>query len=203
VRVAEIPPGARLFDTVAEYTPTNMRAMSDAGADGFVMYLGGNATTEAIANAHGLRKGVALVNYSRAPLWTPSATLGEGDATTSLLRLTKLQVPTEGLVDACDLETPGAGDLDGYVQAWCKIVGDQGRIAGAYVGAGLGRSAAQIYGWPFMRYWRSCSQVPEPGCGWSMIQLYPPNLTRGGVQVDVDIACEDYRGRSWTWLVGN
>lgn len=202
MKVVEIPVGARLFDTIAQWTPGALRAAKDAGADGVEMYLGGNASTEAIANAHGLGLGVAFVNYSRAPGWAPSPTIGEGDATTSLLRLTKLGVPTEGLVDACDLEEPGAGDLDGYVEAWCKVVGDQGRLAGAYVGAGLGRTGAQIYGWPFVRYWRACSIVPDVGCGWALIQLYPGNLQRGGLQVDIDVACQDFRGRSWTWVVG-
>jgi hypothetical protein len=203
VRIVEIPPGARLYDTIAPLTTTALRALKEAGADGVIAYLGGNLTAEALADAHGLGLGVCPVNYSRAQGWTPSATLGEGDATTSLLRLTKLGIPTEGLVDACDLEEPGAGDLDGYVQAWCHVVGDQGRLAGAYVGAGLGRTGAQIYGWPFTRYWRSCSIVPEPGCSWSMIQLYPPNQMRGGLQVDIDVACHDFRGRAWTWLVGS
>jgi hypothetical protein len=203
VRIVEIPPGARLYDTIAPLTTTALRALKEAGADGVIAYLGGNLTAEAIADAHGLGLGVCPVNYSRAPGWTPSATLGEGDATTSLLRLTKLNVPTAGLVDWCDVEGPGAGDLDGYVEAWCHVIGDQGRIAGGYIGYGLGRSAAQIYAWPFTRYWESCSDVPKPGCGWCLQQIDPANLQRGGVEVDVNFARADYRGRSATWLVGS
>lgn len=203
MKVAAIPPGSRLADTIAAFTATNLRGLKDAGFDGVFGYGGGNLTAELLSNAHALGMGVCPVNYSREPGWSPSATLGEADATAAMRRLVSLSVPTEGLVDACDLEEAGAGDLDGYVQAWCHVMGEQGRLAGGYIGAGLSRTSAQIYAWPFVRYWRACSIVPEPGCGWSLMQLYPPNLTRGGLEVDIDVACQDWRGRSWTWVVAD
>ncbi len=203
MKVVEIPVGSRLFDTIAEYTPTNMRAMADAGADGFFFYLGGNATADAIANAHAMGKGACIVSYSRKEGWIPSEALGEADATTALLRYRKLGVPLDGLVDDCDLEGCGA-DPTGYVtKRTAVLVGAEPRIIpGGYVGAETRLTGAQLYALPFQRYHRSCSKVEEPACSWSMIQLYPPNQMRGGVEVDINFACQDFRGRSWSWVVG-
>lgn len=205
MRVAEIPTGARLFDTIHPYTPAILRALKDAGADGIFGYLGGNATPDAIANTHALGMGFCFVSYSRAEGWGPSAALGEADGTAAIARLRQLAVPfqTDGLrlCDWADLEG-AASDPTGWGQARANASKAAGLLPSLYVGAECRLKGGQLYALPFERYARACSIVPEPGCGWCWIQLYPPNLTRGGIEVDVGVACQDWRGRSATWLVG-
>lgn len=199
--VAPIPVGTRLVDTVAAYTTEFLDALVAAKVDGPIMYLGGNATPSAIAGAHARGMGVVFVNFSHKEGWLPSVQLGQSDAAQSVRLLTTLGVPTEGLVDWCDLEGCG-GDPTGYLDAWCATVAQQGRIAGLYVGAGGLLSAQQLYALPFTRYWQSESEVPAPACGFCQWQLYShPQSTVGGVPVDFDFAGEDKRGRFATWLV--
>ena len=54
----------------------------------------------------------------------------------------------------------------------------------------------EVYNLPGFPYWKSMSRVPEPACGWAMIQIYPDNLVLGGLGVDVDIIGRDYKGRT-------
>lgn len=200
--VKPIPVGARIFDTIAPLTASALRGMHDAGADGVMGYLGVNLTPDAVANAHALGMGILPVNESRREGWQPSATLGEADAVASTRRMAALGIPTGGLHDWCDLEGCG-GDPTDYCNAWSHVVDDGGRLSGLYVGAGDILSGHQLYALPgFTGYMRSCSRVPEPDCGWMLMQLYQPNLMRGGVQVDISVACADWKGRQATWVVG-
>ena len=176
--------------------------MKDDGAKGIFASLGGNATVEAIANAHGLGMGVCFVSYSRAVGWGPSAALGAADGTTAILRTRKLGVPLEDFCDWCDLEGCG-GDPTAYCDARAKVSLDAGCFPSLYVGAETNLTGPQLYALPFVRYARAGSIVPEPGCGWCWIQLYPLDLVRGGVEIDIGVACQDWRGRSATWLVAS
>ena len=77
-----------------------------------------------------------------------------------------------------------------------------GRVPGGYVGAGSLLSGHQWYELPFLGYWHSCSMaIPEPDCGFQLIQAYPPNQAYGGTTVDFNMALRDFRNRSPTWLV--
>ena len=174
--------------------------MHKLGFDGIIAYLGGNFTMPLLENATSIGMGVVPVNFSRAPGWIPTAELGEQDATSSTAKLAALGVPTDGLVDWCDLEGAGA-DPTAYLNAWSNVVSSDGRLSGLYVGSGCVLSGPELYALPkFTRYWRSLSLVPEPACGFCMTQLYP-TTTFAGVSVDVDFACKDFENRSATWII--
>lgn len=198
--VQPIPVGTRLIDTVADMGPSALAAARDCGAEGIIAYLGGNLTRDLIANAFALRLGIVPVNFSRGNAWAPSAQLGELDATTSTKRLVDLGVPTVGLYDWIDLEGCGS-DPTAYLNACGRIVADQGRKAGLYVGSGGLLSGAQLYALPaFTGYWRSLSRgIPEPQCGFMLSQVYPSTMC-GGTLVDFDFAARDFEGRAATWL---
>lgn len=204
MRVEVIRPGTRIYDTVMAHTPATLRALKDDGADGVALYLGGNATADTVANAHALAMGVMFVNYSRGEGWLPSAAIGEGDAVASVKRLTALGVPMAGLFDWCDLEGAG-GNPDGYLDAWAHVVTDVGRLSGMYVGAGAGASGHELYRRPqFVGYWQAGSIIPTaPDCGWMLEQIYPLNLQRGGMGVDISFSRHDWKNRAPTWVVGD
>jgi hypothetical protein len=200
--IEAIPVGARLFDTVAALTPTVLRGLKDEGGDGVIAYLRGNATAEAIANAHGLDLGVVLVNFSHAVGWIPTAALGAQDAEESVDAITALGVPTSGLDDWCDVEGCG-GDPTVYAAAWCSRVSADGagRVPKSYEGAGALLTGPQWYQLPFKGYWRSGSRaIPEPTCGFQLDQVYPLDQSVGGTLVDFDFARRDFFGRAPTWL---
>jgi hypothetical protein len=203
VVVQPVPPGSKLFDTIAALTPTRLRAFQEAGADGIVAYLGLNLTADVVANAHSLGMGVAPVSPSRPNAWIPTADLGEEDADEVLEQLAALALPIGGLVDWADVEGCGA-DPTAYVNTRsAKLVGAS-LFAGMYVGAGALLSAPALYALPQVtHYWRSCSDVPMPACQWVLQQCRPGNLSAGGTLVDIDFAEQDLRGRAASWWVAS
>jgi hypothetical protein len=207
VVVQSIPSGSRLYDTIAPYTPTTLAALKSAGADGVIGYYGGNLTTDAVAAAHAIGLGVVGVSYSRAPGWTPTAVLGRLDAVATLAHLALLALPrsTAGLLmrDWADVEGVLTGvDPTPYLDARAAAIVAGGLLAGIYVGAAAGLAAAPLYALPQVTgYWRSGSDVPTPACEWMLTQCRPLDQTRAGIDVDVDFAEHDLRGRSATWWV--
>ena len=150
--------------------------------------------------------GVVPVNFSHPAGWMPTATLGAQDGAASLSALKALGVPLVGLNDSIDIEGCGA-DPTLYIDAYVQSIdaSGSGLVGGEYVGAGGLLNAQQLYALPGIHaYWHSCSQgIPEPECGFVMVQLPPPNVIVPGttVPVDYDFACRDFRGRAPTWLV--
>jgi hypothetical protein len=94
-----------------------------------------------------------------------------------------------------------SADLGAYVNAWAQAMKSGGYDPGLYVGSGTPLDGTQLYALSVDRYWKSLSQVSEPTCGWSMIQLYP-ETTIAGVLVDVDVIQQDYKGRVPSWYQG-
>ena len=155
LEVSTIPVGARLFDTIASLSLQQLTALHKLGFDGIIAYLGGNFTMPLLENAAtSIGMGVVPVNFSRAPGWIPTAELGEQDATSSTAKLAALGVPTDGLVDWCDLEGAGA-DPTAYLNAWSNAMSSRRKIgSGLYVGSGYVLSGPELYALPrFTRYW--------------------------------------------------
>lgn len=208
VIVSPVPSGSRLFDSICELTPTQLRAFKDVGADGVIAYLGLNLTKDVCANAFALGLGVVPVSPSRADGWIPTADLGVQDGATVLRQLQELAatvaggLPLQGMVDWADVEGCGA-DPTSYIDSRSStILAPKLLEAGMYVGAGALLSAKALYALPQVtRYWRSCSDVPEPLCAWCLEQCRPGNLKRAGTLVDINFAETDLRGRSATWWV--
>jgi hypothetical protein len=203
--VAPIPMAARLVDTDEPLTPTDLAAFKDAGIDGIVAYLGGNLSSELVANANALKMGIVPVNFSHAPGWLPSADLGTADAERSVRLLAGLGVPLQGLDDWCDIEGCG-GEPTAYCTSWCQtVLGDgAGRVPNEYIGEGSQLTGHQSYLLPFLGYWKGGSAgIEEPDCGWKMVQLYPLDQTLAGKRVDYDFVQRDFKERAPTWLIGS
>jgi hypothetical protein len=139
------------------------------------------------------------VTFARKPdSWTPSAALGAADGAQDLALLAELALPV-GHHLAHDLE--GCKGPAPLTAAWLDARSRAIVVACAahpmlYVGAeDGGLSGAELYARPYYDlYWKSFSSVPEPTCGWGMIQLYKSIPLAGG-EVDVDVPCFDYRDR--------
>lgn len=86
------------------------------------------------------------------------------------------------------------------INDWAGEVKAGGYDAGLYVGAGQPLNGQQLYALAVDRYWKSFSTVPQPTCGWSMIQLYH-TVTIAGANVDVDVLQYDYNGRLPNWAI--
>ena len=188
-------------DTVLQLSANNAKALVGHGFSFVVRYLGG-MTPEELATL--LKAGLAVmpVTYSRRAGWTPSAVLGQQDGDKAVAELHRLGFMT-GVTVWLDLEGC-AGPADAttaWVNAWAAKVASAGFQPGLYVGAQSGLTEEGLWKLSVVRYWRSCSRVPEPAnCGFCQTQLYPPNVTVGGVKVDVDVIHEDWKGRLPTWL---
>ena len=94
-------------------------------------------------------------------------------------------------------------ELAAKINAWAHAVQGAGFVAGLYVGAGCSLTSEELYALAVTRYWKGASRIvdrngelAEPKCGWCMVQLQPCNTNRNGVLVDLDVAQEDYFGRS-------
>jgi len=200
--VAPIPVGARLVDCVTILTPATALALKAQGVDGVIRYYEtlGPAEVDAIMAAN---LGLCPVGYSRRPGWVPKPGDGVADATGMLAKLTALALPLGGLHQWCDLEGC-AGSLDqasAFLEEHSKTIVLAGGRGGVYVGAEQPLGAKALYDVVHVTaYWRSQSaDIPEPRCGWVMVQLYP-TTTCGGVSVDFDFAQQDYEGRRASWL---
>jgi hypothetical protein len=202
--IAPIPIRSLLIDTIGELSIPNLTAARNSGAEGVIAYLGGNLTAQAVANCFGMNLGLVPVNYSRADGWIPTADLGTEDARKSVASLSALGLPMLGLDDWCDVEGCGA-DPTAYCEAWWNIVAHDGagRNGKMYVGAGTLLGGPQLYDLPFTGYWRSGSQVSEPGCGVQMVQLFPfDRQLSSGIQVDWNVTQWDKKNRAPNWIKG-
>jgi len=187
-------------DTVLD--SSSAPALKAAGLFFVVRYLGSLSAAElSTILAAGLA--VQLVTFSRAPGWTPSAELGTQDGATDVQQLATLSVP-QGVTVWIDLEgvnpaTPNAAAaVMAYVEARAAALVAAGYVAGLYVGAGSLLTGASLYKLTGVtRYWQAFNQgIPEVAtCGYCQEQLYPPDQTISGIEVDYDVVSSDYLGR--------
>ncbi len=194
--VAPAAVGARAIDTVTHLDAAHCGALRAAGVDFVIRYLGGITPPEMATILDGWL-GLSLVTFSRAPGWTPSAELGSTDAARDLVHLAELASPL-GATVWIDLEGCAGGPVAtaGWVNARSAALRAAGYDVGLYVGAGEALDGEQLYALPHVdRYWKSLSRVPEPTCGWSMLQRYPSTHV-GGVWCDINDVQADTKGRT-------
>jgi hypothetical protein len=199
----DVPIGARLADTTNALDAQQCAAFRSQGVDGLFVYLGSPNIGQRVQWALGAGLGVKPVCYSQKSGWTPSADLGAQRGAKAVSDAHAAAFP-QGIDIYCDLEGSG-GDVaatTAYLNAWARQVVDAGFIAGLYVGADQPLNGSQLYALAeFHRYWRSFSSgVPDPACGFCLVQLYPTTAI-SGIPVDFDFAQNDYQGRSALWLI--
>jgi hypothetical protein len=203
MNIAPVPVGSIGFDCVTTLDSTSAARMKGVGFDFAVRYLGGVSVSE-MGDILGAGLGLELVTYSRAPGWTPSAALGSQDGAQDVAQLHALGVGA-GMVVWIDLEGSG-GDMSAtteWINARSQALVAAGYIAGVYVGSGCVLDGAQLYALPHVsRYWRAFNEgIPVPSCGFCQMQLYPPDQTVEGIEIDHDATQQDYSGRVPTMLV--
>jgi hypothetical protein len=192
------------FDTVQAFDADQAKALYAAGMRFFLGYLGSMTPARL---AIGLNAGLAFVpvTFSRAPGWpgvTPSVELGQQDGNGDVAHLRGLSIPP-GATTLIDLEgapaSAGSYAISQWGNARAAVLQSAMFEAGLYVGSGAGLNAVQLYDMQVTRYAKSLSQVPEPECGWSLVQLYK-TVTIAGVTLDVQCTQYDYRDRLIHWV---
>lgn len=187
-------------DTVTPLDSSHCASLKANRIDFVMRYLGGLSAVELkTILASGLKLG--LVTFSRAAGWIPTAELGAQDAAKDLLHLAELGIP-KGARVWLDLEGSGGGQQASWdwADARSAAIVAAGYKAGLYVGGGGMIDAQHLYSLPHIDgYWKSLSHVPEPQCGWCMIQLYK-SITIGSVYVDVNVVQYDYKDRLPSFL---
>jgi hypothetical protein len=152
-----------------------------------------------------LNAGLALmpVQHVRKAGWKPSQSLGEQDRANAALNASAIGFPP-GVNVWCDLEgvdkSVVAQDVIDHCNAWFDAVSDSGYVPGLYVGADAILSGQQLFSnLKFQHYWRSQSNVPNIQRGYQLVQLFP-SMTVDGVDMDVDVTQDDFRGGQAQWL---
>lgn len=192
------------IDTVLELKPGFCKLLIKEGYTFAIRYLGGMSEEELYRiTCSGLA--VMPVTYSRAYGWIPSEELGRLDGEKAAKHLEQLNLPY-GCTVWLDLEgcAGPAEKTTAWVNAWSEVIEDAGYQPGLYVGANPGGlDSYDLWKLPnITKYWRGCSIVPEPANrGFCNFQLYPPNVKIGGVQVDVDVICKDWKNSLPNWVV--
>lgn len=199
--IAEV--GARGVDTVVSLDAPKSKTLKGAGIDFAMQYLGTVSPSgiDAILNA-----GLAFMPITYANRYN-------GPQAVTQLKTLALPVGCTVWLDVEDeMEVP-ITELKSKINNWATAILNAGYMPGMYVGAGVPLTSLELYQLKVVRYWHSVSRVTdrngslaEPGCGWVMHQLHPPNLKSWrdiDVIVDLDIIQHDYRGRLPSWVVAS
>lgn len=192
--VRPLSPGMRGFDCLSPQTAETYRCFRQAGYEFVGRYLH-NLSLGEVSAALAAGLGLFGIRYAHNPGWEPTGELGSQDGAAAVQRARALGI-APGTALVCDLEgcKPGttAQDAIGYLTRFAAAVVAAGYEACLYVGFACVLTGPQLAAIPgFRHYWRSCSDVPEPTCGFGMLQCRPGNLTVLGSLVDVDFVEND------------
>jgi hypothetical protein len=187
--------GARGTDSVQLVDAASAARLKEAGFDFAIQYLG-TVTRDGVAAIVAAGLGFMSVTY---------ADKFDGAATVNALASLGLPPGITAWLDVEGLATMDPVLVKSRINAWAESVQNAGFMPGIYVGAGCPLTSVELYALGVTRYWKALSriidrngQLAEPGCGWSMLQLFP-SVTRGQVWVDVNVMQQDYRGRLPVW----
>jgi len=184
MRVVSLPTGSAGFDSLGfsnAGTYAHALAMRAAGKVFLVGYLGA-MTGQRVSDV--LSAGLAFM---------PVTFAGRCDGKTAAYQAKQLGLPPNlGGCLAHDAESPQDPGSQALIDRLAGFADDV---------AGLGLSADQLGALPFMRYWRSCSYVPEPTLrgrpiGFCMTQLFPNDEMVAGYDIDHDVTHSDYERRT-------
>lgn len=188
-----LPPFQLGFDCFDPLTGATAAAFYASGYRWVGRYLKNLTITErdAIFNA---KLAIAPITYARlTPL---NGVLGQQVGATSVRRAVGLGCPPSVHVTIDNEATHGeVVDVMAYMNGFAGALVSGGYGAMLYVGRPEVLDEQELFALKPNRYWRSISKVPEPVCGWCMMQLTPGDQIIHGHQVDVDISQADYFGR--------
>jgi hypothetical protein len=195
MRLAAVPAvaTARGIDTIATISPQYAKWLYDNGYRFVCRYLSSLTLAEVTAI---VSAGLAVIPCTYADDFDPAH---------AIAGMQKAGLPF-GVTVFLDVESVklAKDDVTARMDRWFKAMRAAGYDPGLYVGAGVPLTGDELGALACDRYWHSCSFVPEVTLhggplGYCMRQLRPPNIFRGGVQVDEDVIEQDYRGRVPTW----
>ena len=211
--VKPCPSGLAGIDLIAPVSPAIAKGFV-AARKSFVMTYGKTVTAETIAAVTDEGLGLGFYSYGRQSNFSPDT--GKQDAQEILDHLRSLGVPIGSMLTlVADLETPKATVaevLEYEKQGWAATVTPTGCTSGAYLGAGLQMTSAQMFSMAATRYVKSGSRLldaqgnaAEPECGYVMTQVLPFDQPCGGAEVDFCFTGHDYFNRSMfmLWAVGS
>lgn len=196
-------PFARGVDTIDSADLARLAPQVKAeGYDFAYVYLGGATAAECLAIA----RVMPIIPVTFGNRYDPSEALAHLKA----MGLPKQDAVTSVKASAL-LDTEAQGDsaaiLSQKINDWCRGIQAAGLLAGVYEGEESTPMSADQWGALLAtQYWKSASFVPCPTfrgqpIGWLCTQLLPGNFKlKCGLQVDVDVIGQDYRGRVPTWM---
>ena len=196
-------PFARGVDTIDAADLAHLAPQVKAeGFDFAYVYLGGATAAQCLAIA----KVMPIIPVTFGNRYDPVEAISHMAA----MGLPKAD-PTTGVRASVLLDTEAQGDpapiLTQKINGWCQGVQFAGVSAGVYEGEENTPLTSDQWGSLLATlYWKSGSFVPCPTLrgfpiGWVCTQLLPANFKlQCGLQVDVDVIAQDFRGRVPTWM---
>lgn len=219
MRVAPAFVGARMADSDAFSqggTAAQASALATSGIDGVFGYLG--AFTVARRDFV-LGAGMAFAVVTFGGRYDGDDTVAQCKAL-SLPQGADVWLDHEGLAV---FHTPPATSI-ALITSWSSHVLSNGWIPKLYVGAPQNLTSEELWDLPVTGYWRgqgsmrdrtgnlaepglfpfpiidAAGNLAEPsGAGWQITQMYPSRLW-GGVNIDVNMVGQDYKGRTLHWV---
>jgi hypothetical protein len=185
------------FDTIEVVTLAQAQALRALDFTFGVRYVETFTLTE-LETLTGEGIDVMLTGYARTRGW--SVQTGGADGARIAAAALHVGFPLDAtLWNDQEDGVPGEAAAVDYASAWWEACHNEGIVdPGIYVGAGSGFVDPVILHRkiPFRHYWRSFSQVPNvDGRGYQLLQLFPPNESAGGANIDSSVAQSDYLGQ--------
>jgi hypothetical protein len=202
LRVAPAFVGARGFDCVTHITVELAHALrTDATRpmDFAVRYLESLSVQE-IADITGAGLAIMPVSYGNTPF-----TADEGRRDVAKLQGVGFPPSVTMWLDleaSTAIDGLSSSELMAGINARASVIQDAGYHCGLYVGAGQPLGPMQLWSLAVTAYWHALSRgIPEPSeRGFCMVQLYPTTSV-SGVQVDIDVIQQDFKGGLPFWAV--
>ena len=202
IGIARPPPLFSLgFDILGPVSGAMVQDAKLAGYKWIGRYLH-NLTAQEVSLIFAQKMGLWLLTYAPTNVVLTAST-GVQYGGQAVHQARSLSVPPSVDITA-DYESPMAGSdgpahLTGF---WQQLVGNSYGDC-LYVGGPEDLNAGQLMALPFTGYAKGGGEVPEPSCGWKVLQLEPlEGVTFGGVKCDADVCKADYKGRQVTMWWG-
>ena|SRR5579871_544044 len=202
-RVVPVPPGSLGIDTSAKLNAERCKAIAAAGVKFVIrtLPLPNNRPTFDLDAAETdiiLGAGLGLLAYQHPlmPGWTASTEKGveKGQHAVACAQAALL-LPGTSIVYDAEETASGIDDACAEMTAFYANVKGGGYHCPVYQGAGMPLSGEDWYRRvPFEAYWKSLSNVPAPSVrSWCCFQAYPQQQL-AGINVDFNMAQNDYLG---------
>lgn len=192
------PPFSLGVDCLAPMSASTAKAFAALGVKWVGRYLE-NLTADEVTGIHAAGLAIALLIEGRTH--DLGAALGNQVGMAAATKAMALGVPP-GVNMTVDIEETGnaaAADVAAYANEVGAVLKRYGYAGSCYPGAGLPFNAQQLYALALGPYWRGGSLgIPEPACGFAILQLFPLDQVVEGQRVDFSVSQKDFRGRSMT-----